>query len=269
MFKQALIVGSLMFSGVSLAHNVLVFPEFFNVNNPKAVAIDATATHGLFRIEKPVSADAISVYGPDGKSVRDIGTVIKGLTRTSFELPITEEGTYKVVYGSGEAGYMTSYTIGARDTNKRLRGVNKTQAQSQVPADAKNVQTIRMARTSVAFITNKLPTDTVFKPAGKGLELVPITHPADYINGEEIALQVVMDGKPLKGAEIKFEAEASQYRASEEPTVITTDDKGEASITLEEAGRYIATVSFNGQSNDPEADMDMFSVFYPFEVIYE
>ncbi|WP_258079450.1 DUF4198 domain-containing protein, partial [Xanthomonas arboricola] len=33
------------------------------------------------------------------------------------------------------------------------------------------------------FVTRGAPTTTVFKPAGKGIELVPVTHPNDLVAG--------------------------------------------------------------------------------------
>lgn len=269
MFKTSLCALAVVAASSSFAHDLMVLPSKSILSAvPANVAVDVTATHNVYRFDKAVSPDNVTVYGPDGKRIRDLGTMVKGATRTSFDLNVTEEGTYKITYGSSMAGYMTTYEVGERNTRKRLRG-NQQEMADQIPADAKNIETTKMGRTGVTYITSKAPTDTVLKPSNKGFEMVPVTHPADYINGEEIEIKALMDGKPLAGAKVVVKAESAIYGIAEEPVEVSTDKSGVASFTLDNAGRYNAAVSYSGPSSDPLADKEAYTVFYTFEVVYE
>ncbi|MBR7889767.1 DUF4198 domain-containing protein [Marinomonas sp. A79] len=269
MLKLSLCALGIVAASSSFAHDLMIMPAKSIVTKaPADVAVDISASHGVYRYDKAVSVDGIMVYGPDGKHMRDIGTVVKSATRTSFDLAIETDGTYKIVYGSSRGGYMTTYTIGARDTHKRER-LSKSELAGKIPEGAKNVETIKMNRYSMAFITSKMPTDAVITPSNKGFEVIPVTHPADYVNGEEIALKVLMNGKPVEGVSIAIKSESGIYTGNQEPIKLSTNKAGIASVTLEEAGRYSAMFNYEAASQDPEADKEVNSVFYSFEVVYE
>lgn len=260
----------LMLSASVLAHDLDIFPSAHHVGKtPKAVPVDITATHGVYRFDFPVSADGITVFGVDGEPVRAIGTVVQSARRTSFDLQLNEEGTYKIIYDQGRPFYMTYYTVGDRDTQKRLRGANKSAAAEQAPANAKNLETVKYIRSAVTFINAKKPTKAVLEPTGKGFELVPVTHPADYVNGEPITLRILLDGKPLAGADVHIYAEHGQYNGKSEPITLQTNEAGEVTTTFEEGGRFAARILYTRASQDKEADKDALALFYTFEVVYE
>lgn len=269
MFKATLCALGLLAASSTMAHEIMIMPMKSIVTKaPATVAVDVTASHGVFRADKAVSMDNIHVYGADGKRVRHLGTMVKSATRTSFDLPIDQNGTYKIVYGSSEPLFLTTYTIGKRDTRKRLRG-SKSELEGQIPADAKQVNTTKMARYGMTFITAKTPTDEVIKPSNQGFEVIPVTHPADYVNGEEIEFQVLLNGKPVTGAQATIKAEAALYNSDIQPLELTTDKDGLASVTFDNAGRYASTFRYSTDSQDAEADKESYTVFYTFEVVYE
>lgn len=269
MLKTSLCALGILFASSSFAHDLMVLPaKSIVTKSPANVAIDITATHGVYRYEKPVSGDNISVFGPDGKKIRNIGTVVKSATRTSFDLAINTDGTYKIVYSSPRSGYMTTYTIGARETKKRLR-LSKSELKGHLPENAKNIETAKLNRYSMAFVTAKKPTFANLKPTNKGFEIIPVTHPADYVNGEEIIFKALMNGKAIQGVNIAIKSEANIYNDNQEPITLTTNSKGTASITMENAGRYSAVFNYEAPSHDPKADKEMNSVFYTFEVVHE
>lgn len=269
MFKATLCTLGLLAASSTMAHELMIMPtKSILTKAPATVAVDISASHGVFRPDKGVGVDSINVYGADGKRIRDIGTVVKGKTRTSFELPIENDGTYKIMYGGSEPMYLTNYTIGARDTQKRIRG-SKEEVKDLIPEDAKNIETVKMNRYGMTFITAKMPTDAVMQPTNEGLEIIPVTHPADYINGEEIEFQALLDGQPTQGVEITVKAEAALYNGELEPIKVTTDEDGMASVEIEDAGRYAATFAFQGDNPGADADKAFYSVFYTFEVVYE
>lgn len=269
MLKKTLCALTLLSAASSYAHDVMVLPSKSIVAGaPATVAMDITATHGVYRFDKAVGADAITAFNPDGERIRHFGPVVKWANRTSFDLPITSNGTYKVVYGGNRATYMTTYTIGARNTRKRVFA-SKSAAQHQLPSAAKNVETLKLNRYGVTYITSKMPTDKVLEPTRRGFEVIPLTHPADYINGEPIEFQTLNNGNPVSGVQVAIKSEASLYSDKKEPLTLSTDENGIASVTFEQAGRYSASFNYQSESQDPEADKDVNMVFQTVEVIYE
>lgn len=269
MFKATLCALGLLAASGSMAHELMIMPSKSIVTQaPASVAVDISASHGVFRFDKAVGIDSINVFDPDNKRIRDLGTVVKSKSRTSFDLPMDKDGTYKIVYGSGEPMYLTSYTIGARNTHKRLRGT-QAELKDQIPKDAKNIETTKMSRYGMSFITAKMPTDAVIKPSNQGFEIIPVTHPADYVNGEELEFKALLDGKIVEGVDITVKAEAALYNDDLEPIKATTDEDGIASIEIENAGRYAANFSYQSDNVGDDADKAFYTVFYTFEVVYE
>lgn len=269
MFKATFLALSLLAAGGAVAHELMIMPAKSIVTQaPATVAVDITASHGVFRFDKAVGTDNIHVYDADNKRIRDLGTVVKSASRTSFDLPMDKDGTYKIVYGNNEPMYLTSYTIGARDTHKRLQGT-RAEVQDLIPKEAKNIETVKMSRYGMSFVTAKTPTDAVIKPSNQGFEIVPITHPADYVNGSELEFQALLDGQAVAGVEVTIKAEAALYSGDLEPLKATTDKQGIASITIENAGRYAATFGYQGDNPGSDADKASYTVFYTFEVVYE
>lgn len=269
MLKTSLYALGIFLASSSFAHDLMIMPAKTIVTKaPANVAVDITATHGVYRYDKPVPVDNIAVFGPDGKKIRNIGTVVKSATRTSFDLALRTDGTYKIAYGSPKSFYMTTYTIGARDTRKRNR-LSKSELKGHIPEGAKNVETTKINRYGMAFVTAKKPTFANLKPTNKGFEIIPVTHPADYVNGEEIAFKALKNGAAVQGVNIAIKSEAGIYSGDQKPISLKTNKEGIASFTMENAGRYSAIFNYEAPSQDPEADKEANTVFYTFEVVHE
>jgi uncharacterized GH25 family protein len=138
-----------------------------------------------------------------------------------------------------------------------------------LPNDAKNVKTSKYTTISIAYITNKAPSKEVLEAKNEGYELVAVTHPADYVTNEKIAIKLLLNGKPVKGQELTIEREGTQYRASADVLELTSNKKGLVEFTLPVGGRYMLESVHEQKSTDPEADTDTTRVFYSFEVIHE
>ncbi|MFT2098999.1 DUF4198 domain-containing protein [Marinomonas sp. 2405UD66-6] len=269
MLKASLCALIIVTASSSFAHDLMILPAKSIVTKaPDKIAVDVTATHGVYRLDKPVTPNNISVYGPDGEKIRNIGTIIKSATRTSFDLAVDSDGTYKILYSYPESSYTTTYTIGARNTKKRER-LSKSQLEGVIPKDAKNIETVKSTRYAMSFVTAKTPTFEPLEPTNTDFEIIPVTHPADYVNGEEIAFKALVDGKVVPGVSVEIRAEAGLYNSDLETISLSTDKEGVASLIMENAGRYAAVFSYESGSQDPEADKEKYVVFYTFEVVNE
>ena len=254
-------------AGAAFAHDIYIWPSFFSVSmeTPWDVPVDITASHTTFRPDFAMGSDGLEVYGVDGARIRRVGAFFEGARRSTFDLPIADQGTYALKYRSGPR-YITSYVIGRSDEPKRARGDKQT---ADVPAKARDVKTTAYLSVGMAYVTNNAPTDAVLEPSGTGFEVVPVTHPADYVTGEEIVLSLMRDGEPVSGQDVVIELEGPQYR--DQPVVfeLQSDGSGNVSFTPEHGGRYMTKVLAEREIDSPLADLEITRVYYAFEVIYE
>ncbi|MDR2455905.1 MAG: DUF4198 domain-containing protein [Deltaproteobacteria bacterium] len=81
------------------------------------------------------------------------------------------------------------------------------------------------------------------KPVGLPIEIVPLAHPSTVKPGGKLTLQVLLDGKPLAGAEVKGRYGAFSTLASETAMAYsdTTDQEGKVTFVPLAAGDWIVT----------------------------
>ena len=97
----------------------------------------------------------------------------------------------------------------------------------------------------------------VTKPVGLPIEIVPLDHPANVKPGGKLTLQVLLDGKPLAGAEVKgrYAAFASLVSDTAFAYSDTTDQEGKVTFVPLSAGEWIVTVR-SEKPYDPPAKCD-------------
>ena len=132
---------------------------------------------------------------------------------------------------------MGSYDLNGK-TERLPRGTTPANLAERIPAGATNVKTAEANNRNEIFVTVGEPTTTLFKPTGKGIELVPVTHPNDLFAGEAATFRMLIDGKPAAGLEFEITRGGTRYRNAQEEIKVTTDANGEFSVTWPEAGMY-------------------------------
>lgn len=268
--RQTLLASLLVIlTGTVSAHDIYIWPSFFSssIEDNGYIPVDITASHTTFRPDFAMGSDGLEVYGADGKQLWNTGSFFEGMRRSTFDLPIAGPGTYALKYRSGPM-YSTSYVIGRSDEPKFVRG-NKEEVADQIPSKAKKVKTTAYLSLGMAYVTNNAPSDAVLQPSGNGFELVPVTHPADYVTGEEIVISLQRDGEPVTEQDVVIELEGPNYR--EQPIVfeLQSDAEGLVSFTPEHGGRYMTKVLAERQVESALTDVELTRVYYAFEVIYE
>lgn len=196
------------------------------------VSFDAANADDLFSFNQGALAlDGLSVTTPDGNPVQ-VQNQAKGRTRSSFDLELRVPGTYRVAVASD--------TVMARweedGKPKRWRGAPADIA-GNIPANAAKLDVELMQRRVETFVTVGAPTAAV-KPVGKGLELVPATHPNDLYVGEPAKFQLLLDGKPAADVAVEIIAGGTRYRDSPESLNLKTDAAGHLTVTWPAAGLY-------------------------------
>ena len=174
----------------------------------------------------------LQLIAPDGSRLKaENGSL--GRYRSSFDLHLTQKGTYKLAVAN--EGLFASWKENGQP--RRWMGSPDSFAKD-VPAKAEALKVSQTSNRMEVFVTSGNPTETVLKTTGKGLELAPITHPNDLFAGEAAEFAFLLDGQPAAGVEISVIPGGNRYRDQLGEIKATTDDQGKVSITWPQAGMY-------------------------------
>jgi hypothetical protein len=203
------------------------------------VTVDAASSEGIFDFDHmPVRLDGLAITGPDGQPV-EAQNKWTGKMRSAFDVELKTPGTYRISVVT--AAVMGSYTLNGE--TKRFRGT-EADYQSQIPQGAADVRISRNFSRIETFASANKPNDTVLAPAGKGLEVVPLTHPSELFVGEAAKFRFLLDGKPLAGLSVTVIPDGGRFRNGLKEIVATTDAAGEVSVTWELPGYHLLTASY-------------------------
>lgn len=249
------------------AHRAWMVPSSTVLSGQKAtVTVDAAISNTLFFPDhRPMGLDSISVTGPDGQPVA-LKNGSTGEVRSTFDVELTKPGTYRITQaqtggrrpgpgpggpGAGPGGpagpggmtmegpggpVMAQYKVGG--TQHRWSGTVET-VKAAIPAGATDVRISQNdGRKVETFVTLGAPSEDVFKPTGKGLELQPVTHPNDLVAGEKAKFRFLLDGKPAAGVEVAVAEGASRYSERAEETAYKSGADGVVEIAWPHAGMF-------------------------------
>ncbi|MFC7298164.1 DUF4198 domain-containing protein [Herminiimonas aquatilis] len=214
--------------------------------NEPWVTVDAAVSNDLFYFEhNAMRLDNLAIIAPDGKTV-DAENKNSGKYRSTFDVKLSQKGTYKLTVVNDALS--ASYKLDSE--NKRWRGKAEDFAK-EIPAEAKDVNVSRMQSRMEVFVSSGKPTDTVLKPTGSGLELVPITHPNDLFAGDTSNFRFLLDGKPATNIEVTLIPGGIRYRDQLGEIKVKTDKDGKFSVKWPTAGMYWMTASNGGERMVP------------------
>jgi uncharacterized GH25 family protein len=202
------------------------------------VTFDAAVSNELFHPDhNPMRLDNLVVTAPDGSTAK-VENAATGKYRSVFDVHLTQVGTWRIA--SVNQGLTARYKLDGQD--KFWRGKAEDFA-TAVPAGATDVQVTQTQGRNETFVTRGKPSDATLKPTGKGLELVPVTHPNDLFVGEKATLKFVLDGQPAAGIEVTILPGASRYRDQSGEMKVKTEADGAVSVTFPESGMYWVNAS--------------------------
>ncbi|PMG36241.1 nickel transporter [Vibrio splendidus] len=251
------------------AHPRWILPSHFTVSKEGGdwLTFDVTASHGTFVFDKPAGSENAHVIMPDGRRERP-NFVIRGKRRSIFDFYFEEEGTHKVAINN-EPSYYTQYKAGRRDTVKWIKA-NKAERDSVLPEKSRDVVTQISFTRAESYITVGKPSDSVFKIEGKLLEMKPVTHPSDIIEGEPVTFQFFYNGEIQKDVKAEITREGTLYRNHQEQIDVVSDENGEITFTPDVAGRYVMKANYKGELIDnPLADKASANVHLTFEALLQ
>ncbi|NYF32056.1 DUF4198 domain-containing protein [Sphingopyxis sp. JAI108] len=204
------------------------------------VTVDAAISNDLFYFEHhPMRLDALKAWAPDGSEAA-IENKATGRYRSTFDVHLTQKGTWRIA--SVSDGVMGSYDLNGK-TERLPRGTTTANLAERIPAGATNVRTAEANNRNEIFVTVGEPTVTLFEPTGKGIELVPVTHPNDLIAGEVATFQFLLDGKPAAGLPVTVIPGGIRYRDQLGQMDLQTGSDGKIEINWTGPGLYWLNVT--------------------------
>jgi uncharacterized GH25 family protein len=202
------------------------------------VSVDAAISNDIFYYEHNAAAlDNLVVTGPDGQPVTAENQA-KGRYRSMFDVKLEQQGTYRLALVSD--GLIASYKVG--NETKRVRGSAESLAK-EIPADATELRVSQNSNRVETFVTRGAPTTTALQPTGKGIELVPVTHPNDLVEGESATFRFLDNGRPAANHAVTVILAGLRYRSELGEMRLSTDANGEVRVKWPAAGMYWVNVA--------------------------
>lgn len=224
------------------AHEAWLLPSSTVLSSTGYVTIDGAVSNDLFHFNyRPMMVrDNLFITAPDGAALQP-ENLIQGQLRTVFDTKLQAAGTYRIALVN--ASLMASWKENGE--TKRWRG-NQDGLAANVPANAEEL-VVREGNARIeTFVTVGRPSE--IKPSGRGLELLPVTHPNDLYAGEPATLAFVIDGKPAAKLEVEIMAGGTRYRDQLEKLKLLTDAEGRITHTWSAPGMYYLKATIDGQS---------------------
>jgi len=210
------------------------------------LTVDAANSTDLYYYDHPGQPWDAVITAPDGSTV-PVENRMVGKLRQVFDVPIAQGGTYKISITNDQM-FGSSMLNGEK---KMLpRGTTPATLAAAIPAGATEVQTAEANNRIETFVTAGEPTTSVFTSGGKGIEMIPVTHPNDLAVDEEATFQFLLDGKPAADLEVVAIPGGIRYRADLKQISAKTDAEGKVRFTWPEAGMYWVSVSIGGRRGE-------------------
>jgi uncharacterized GH25 family protein len=261
------------------------------------VTVDAATSNDLFYADhNPMRTDGIKVWAPDG-TPSQIQNAATGRYRSTFDVKLDKPGTWKI--GTSQSSISGSFKVdgvewrvGGRRPGGPPGNPNAQQVANppqgamggagaggpppspsvasiaDIPANATDIKLTEVSSRNEIFVTAGAPTNTVFQPTKKGLELVPITHPDELVSNEVARFRFLVDGAPAAKLKVSLVPGGKRYRDAEGALELITGDDGVVEIKWPMAGMFWLNASLtDSHPSEPRASDRRMSYTSTIEVL--
>lgn len=219
--------------GAALAHQPYLRPNVFDATGRDHVTVEAAFTEDVFAAEVVMRSDFYHVVGPNGDTpIRNV-TYLRDVAVFEADTPV--DGTYRL--SSGPRQGRTAQMYRAADGSWKM--VGEEDGPAPAGAGLVDVQSITVAD---VYVTRGAPSTEALRPAGQGLELVPVTHPSDIVAGEDATFRLLLDGRPLANAPVTVFREAGRWDGRKVEADLVTGADGVVTIRAAEPGAYMTLI---------------------------
>ena len=258
------------------AHNQWLLPSSTVLSDlGQSVTVDAGASTAPFEADHAaLPAEMVKVWAPDG-TMGSIENAARLRYRSTFDVRIDKPGTWRIgmennaVTGSFKLDGET-WTLGRRRGPPPAAGapVRNIASVDELPAGATDLDLTQVMSRNEFFVTAGEPSEALFAPTGKGLEIVPVTLPTDLVANEPGQFRFLVDGAPAAGLAVEVIPGGRRYRSDIQNLALTTDAQGMVSINWPGAGFYwLNAVMSDASPSHPKASKRRMSYTATLEVL--
>lgn len=245
--KKLIISGAIGVALLSQASTMYVLPSDTLLSGNSAwVSFDAAYADFIFTAKESIDSKTLSVTAPNGKKA-ELHGLTEGKVRSTFEVELTEEGTYAAT--SFRKYYYVKYSKDGEKKLKKWRG-SKAEFEEKIKdkAFADSIKQVRnYTLRADTFVSLGEPSDNGLKAEDLGFDFDFITHPNNYVVGEKAEFILKKNGKPVPNAVIKVERGGARFNPSRDLTRVTTDENGHFSVTWKKQGQYVLSIKYRAE----------------------
>lgn len=195
------------------------------------ISVEAAISNNLyFPNHHAIPLAATEAISPSGKKL-ELQNASQGKIRSSFELLLEEQGTYRIFSGRGTMMALWE----ENGERKRKRGTEDEFAAMDL-ASMENLSLRDFSSRVETIVTCGEPTSV--KPSGHGLEFEFIDHPNDLFSGETTHWRILLNGKPAPDQKFTIVKGDDRFRDTEGSIEVISDADGMIEIDWPEPGRY-------------------------------
>jgi cobalt/nickel transport protein len=257
-----LVLASLLLAGAprSQAHEIKVLASQLAMEQPGG----KTTVYLAWGHRLPVDdlIDAASVERYDLVSPGGTATALKkdGLSLQTNVVELKDAGVHQVLVARKPSVF--TYVFDGEGGRALKRGPKTAVKEGKVDYGTRSVQTAK-----ALIVVGPAPREPV-KPAGLPVEIVPLDGPAAWADGATLRFQVLLEGKPLAGAELT--ARYVGYKPDNAWCYATTTGRdGVATVRAAPAGTWVLKVSAKRLTNGAtraEYDFESFTTTLTLEI---
>lgn len=212
------------------AHTPYLVPMDFAPTQPAVTLHGSITDSGFFVPEFPFADGDFTVTASDGTITTANGLQLSQLSL--FETRFTAEGTYRI-------------STGNRDTRSQnmavVEGKWRSVRASDITPDMKVIKVATMVR-SDTYVSYKAPSERAPAPDGKGLEIVPLTHPNKVFAGQPFRYRVDFNGQPAHDVQWQMFRANDAYEDTAFKAIGQTPADGVLETTFDKPGIYIIEI---------------------------
>lgn len=246
--------------GAAVAHDFWIEPAQFQVTSGRPVSLrfligePGKVEHWATEWRKVVSLQDI---GPDGvtdllATIRPLAGATPGLDRPDAVVILTRPGTHLVAFTSSLA--TSDLDAAAFNDYARHEGLALVIAdRARNGREAARGRELYSRRAKALIQVGPRATDTVSRPIGQALELVPEHNPALPGSDRPLVVRVWFHGTPLAGASVVLEKLGA---GAVHGTPLISDASGRVTFPRPSAGRWKLNTVWSYPIDDPRADYE-------------
>ncbi len=225
-------------AGSALADSPYLRPNVYDASGLDRVTVEAGFTDDIFAGRVAMRSDHWNVFGPDGETAISAVTYLNQIS--VFEVPTPADGTYRISSGRRDGRIGKMY----RSAAAGWKFVGEEAGVTVPEADQVETQSITVAD---VYVTRGEGRD-IPAARGVGVEVIPVTHPAEIVEGEDAVFQLLIDGRPMAGQAVTVFREAGRYDGRLIEADVTTGTDGRFTVRPSAPGAYLTLIRYRGEA---------------------